>query len=136
MNSASKQFIIQWVNKANEDILVVNKLTEFDIIANSAVCFHCQQAVEKFLKAFLFAHDKDVKKTHNIEYHISECAEIDPAYAEIDPKNLSDFGVEARYPGDMYTPSNKETLEYKSIAETVKNQVENSLKSILTSESL
>ena len=53
MNEATKDFIGQWLSKANEDLLVVERLTETEIIAATAVCFHCQQAVEKFLKAFL-----------------------------------------------------------------------------------
>lgn len=55
MNEATINFIKQWLVKANEDLLVVDKLTEYEIIAKSSVCFHCQQAVEKFLKAFLIA---------------------------------------------------------------------------------
>ena len=72
MNEATIDFIKQWLLKANEDLLVVDKLTEYEIIATSSVCFHCQQAVEKFLKAFLIANGVEVKKTHNIEYlHLS-----------------------------------------------------------------
>lgn len=51
MNPQTVNFIKQWLVKANEDLLVVEKLTEYEVIANGSVCFHCQQAVEKFLKA-------------------------------------------------------------------------------------
>lgn len=30
------------------------------------VCFHCQQAVEKYLKALLLSNNEDIQKTHNI----------------------------------------------------------------------
>jgi HEPN domain-containing protein len=53
MNNDTVNFIKQWLIKANEDLLVVEKLIEFEVIANASVCFHCQQAAEKFLKAFL-----------------------------------------------------------------------------------
>ena len=131
MNKATTEFVKQWLIKANEDLIVVNKLTEYEIIASSSVCFHCQQAVEKFLKAFLIANDIDVRKTHNIEYLLSECADIDTDFAEIDPKELSDFGVDARYPGDMYVPDESETLEYKKLAFEVKGLVENKINKIL-----
>lgn len=62
MNKATLEYINQWLFKANEDLLVVSKLTEFEIIATSSVCFHCQQAVEKFLKAFLIANGVEIKK--------------------------------------------------------------------------
>ncbi len=120
MNQETKQFIKNWITKANDDLLVINKLTEYEIIAASAVCFHCQQLVEKILKAFLIANGKEIKKTHNIEFLLSECADFDNEFTEIDPKNLSDFGVEVRYPGDMYVPSENETLEYKKLAIEIK----------------
>ena len=134
MNKATIDFINQWLAKANEDLLVIEKLTEYEIIATSSVCFHCQQAVEKFLKAFLITNGVDIKKTHNIEYLLSECSDIDKEFAAIDPKELSDFGVDARYPGDMYIPDKDETLEYKDIAFEIKDFVENKIDKILKSK--
>lgn len=127
MNKNAQDFVKQWLAKANEDLLVVEKLTEDEIIATSSVCFHCQQAVEKFLKAFLIANDIDARKTHNIEYLLSECSDVDNDFTTIDPKGLSDFGVDARYPGDMYIPDNAETLEYKRIALEIKEVVEDKI---------
>jgi HEPN domain-containing protein len=131
MNDETKVYIKQWLLKANEDLLVVNKLTEFEMIATSSVCFHCQQAVEKLLKAFLIRNGVEIKKTHNIEYLLAECSDFDSDFSEIDPKNLSDFGVDVRYPGDMYFPSDAETMEHKEIAESVKELVENKLSDLI-----
>ncbi len=133
MNKATIDFIKQWLFKANEDLLVVEKLTEYEIVATSSVCFHCQQAVEKFLKAFLIANGIEIRKTHNIEYLLSECTDFDNDFVEIDPKELSDFGVDARYPGDMYIPDPNETLEYKKLAFEIKDLVENKIDKILRS---
>jgi len=127
MNDDTKDFISQWIKKAEEDLTVVNKLTEFEIIASSAVCFHCQQAVEKFLKAFLTAYDKEIVRTHNIEFLLSECSEIDKDFAEIDPENLTDFGVDIRYPGDFYSPSDDEVKNYIHIAYQIKSLVESKI---------
>ena len=134
MNNATIDFIKQWLTKANEDLFVVERLTDNEIIATSSVCFHCQQAVEKFLKAFLIANGVDIKKTHNIEYLLSECSDIDKDFADIDPKELSEFGVDARYPGDMYIPDEKETLEYKKLSFEIKDFVENKIDKILKSK--
>lgn len=134
MSEATIDFIKQWLFKANEDLLVVDKLTEFEIVATSSVCFHCQQAVEKFLKAFLIANGVDIKKTHNIEFLLSECSDIDKDFVDIDPKELSDFGVEARYPGDMYIPDKNETLEYKKLAFEIKQFVESKIYKIIQLE--
>ena len=134
MNNATIEFIKQWLAKANEDLLVVEKLTEVEIIATPSVCFHCQQAVEKFLKAYLIANGVDVKKTHNIEFLLSECTDIDKTFADFDPKELSDFSVDARYPGDMYIPEENETMEYKKLALEIKEFVENKVDKILKLE--
>ena|SRR5690554_639990 len=134
MNKETVGFIKQWLLKANEDLLVVEKLTENEVVAASSACFHCQQAVEKFLKAFLIANGVDVKRTHNIEFLLSECSDIDEDFAEIDPKELSDFGVDARYPGDMYVPDTKETLEYKILAIEIKNFVELKIRDVIGRE--
>lgn len=130
MNKATIEFIKQWLAKANEDLLVVNRLTDNEIIATSSVCFHCQQAVEKFLKAYLIANGVDIHKTHNIEFLLTECSDIDKDFANIDPKELSDFGVDVRYPGDMYIPDKEETLEYKKLAYEIKDFVENKIHKI------
>jgi HEPN domain-containing protein len=131
MNDATKNFIMQWLVKANEDLFVVERLTQYEIVATSSVCFHCQQAVEKFLKAFLITNGVDIKKTHNIEFLLSECSDIDKDFSGIDPKELSDFGVDARYPGDMYIPGDSETIEYKNLALEIKDLVENKIDKIL-----
>ena len=131
MNDVTKKYIKQWLIRANEDLLVVNKLTEFEVVATSSACFHCQQAVEKYLKAFLISNGNEIKKTHNIEFLLSECEDIDSDFAKIDPKNLSDFGVDIRYPGDMFVPSDKEAIEYKKLAFTVKELVEEKINKIL-----
>ncbi|MCX6233477.1 MAG: HEPN domain-containing protein [Bacteroidetes bacterium] len=46
-----KEFVKQWIEKAKEDKLVIERMTVPEILAPAAVCFHCQQMVEKYLKA-------------------------------------------------------------------------------------
>lgn len=131
MNQQTKQYIRQWLLKASDDLIVIEKLTQFEVIATSAVCFHCQQVVEKYLKAFLIAQGIEIRKTHNIEFLLAQCEEFEPQFRLIDPKNLSDFGVDVRYPGDFYSPTIEETLEHKEIAFQVIELVENKLKQLL-----
>jgi HEPN domain-containing protein len=128
MNPEEIQYLKQWLVKAKEDKIAVEKLTETTVFAPSVVCFHCQQMAEKYLKAFLLYHGKEIMKTHDIEYLLAECGEIDPAFNVIDPKNLSDFGVSIRYPDELYIPSDEETFEYKSIAFNIEKLVLSSIK--------
>lgn len=131
MNEETKNYIRQWIEKAGDDLIVIEKLTEFEVVATSAVCFHCQQVVEKYLKAFLIANGVEIRKTHNIEFLLAECEEFDSDFSLIDPKDLNDFGVDVRYPGDIYSPSIEETLEHKQIALDVKELVEQKLKYLI-----
>jgi hypothetical protein len=64
----------------------------------------------------LIANGSEIKKMHNIEYLLSECAEFDKDFVDIDPKELSDFGVDVRYSDDIFIPDKAETLEYKNLA--------------------
>ena len=73
MNEETRNYIRQWISKANDDLIVIDKLTQNGIIAPSAICFHCQQVVEKYLKAFLIANGVEIRKTHNIEFLLAEC---------------------------------------------------------------
>ena len=41
------------------------------------ICYHCQQAVEKSLKAFLCANDMEIQKTHDAGLLCQRCAELD-----------------------------------------------------------
>ena len=43
----------QWLVKANNDLLNVDNNLNANEIPFDTVCFHCQQAAEKLLKAFL-----------------------------------------------------------------------------------
>lgn len=134
MNKNIKEYLFQWIHKAEEDLLVINNLTKNEITANSAVCFHCQQLAEKYLKVYLIAHKKEIKRTHNIEYLLNECGKIENEFSLINPGNLSDFGVDIRYPGDVYIPSDKETLEHKKIAVEIRDMVRQKLKDIINPE--
>lgn len=65
--------------------------------------FHCQHAVEKYLKALLVRHQIEFPRTHDIRKLLSWVAGIDSLLAEAldDTDALTPFGVAARYPGDM-----------------------------------
>jgi HEPN domain-containing protein len=72
---------------------------------------------------FLLFHHKDIVKTHEIEFLLHECSKIDRDFENIDPKNLSDFGVSMRYPDDFFIPTIEETIEYKELAFQIKDFV-------------
>lgn len=64
-----------------------------------SICFHAQQATEKYLKAFLVLHGRPVPRSHDVADLIKRCADIDPSLGELLPyaSSLNLFGVEIRY---------------------------------------
>lgn len=91
----------RWLAKAEHDRSAARRLltpqcTEFDVIA-----FHCQQAVEKMLKAYLVSRSRSFQKTHDLGLLLDYTAGIDPALGELRPivEPLSIYAVAFRYPG-------------------------------------
>lgn len=128
MNREKEEYIRNWLYRAREDIAVMEKLGESGIgFYTSTICFHAQQAVEKYLKSFLIFNDVDFPRTHDVDFLLDECRKIDNTNFRFDFKSLTEFGVSVRYPDDFYVPGVKETEEYYKIAISVKNTVENLL---------
>jgi len=115
-------YIDNWLKKADNDLRVVEHEMERpgDEIVTDAACFHCQQAVEKYLKAFLASHQTEFHRTHSIEYLLAEAGKIDTGFSEINPGELSDFGVDVRYPDDFYLPGLDEVKFYYELALKIK----------------
>jgi HEPN domain-containing protein len=125
MTTDKLEYIRNWLFRASEDIAVIQSLSNTNIeFYTSTICFHSQQAVEKFLKAFLIYHDIDFPKTHDLDFLLMECKKIDNSFIDIELKSLTDFGVSIRYPDDFYVPGVKETKEYIEIAEEIKKLIE------------
>jgi HEPN domain-containing protein len=125
----NEQTTKNWILKAESDL----KIGEHEIImkdpATDAICFHTQQCAEKYLKAFLIFHGKEVKRTHDIAMLIEECSEIDSDFRslyEINADRLTEYAVELRYSvtdlDDLFPPI-EETQEAITIAEKVKDFV-------------
>ena len=119
------KYIKNWLIKANNDLKTVEhelSLPEKEIVKD-VVCFHCQQAVEKYLKAFLIYHKVEVERTHDIEHLLNRCAIIDKDFDNIEVGNLSSFGVNVRYPDDFYVPGVEEVKFYYDLTKRVKDLV-------------
>ena len=90
-----------WLVRAKEDL----ENAQHDLMATSPfvrdALFHCQQVVEKAMKALLTWHDSAFRKTHNLEELSALCTRIDgtlaPAVEEVTP--LTEYAARFRYPG-------------------------------------
>ena len=91
----------EWMRKAESDYRVANKIASMKPMPTDEICFHCQQAAEKFLKALLQELAVAFSKTHNLEAlgkllvpHHASLAAYQQRF-----KFLSQFAVDYRYPG-------------------------------------
>jgi HEPN domain-containing protein len=65
------------------------------------ICFHCQQAVEKYLKARLVEAGITFPKTHDLTLLLKLIAPVEPLWMALSgPLSvLSAYAIELRYPG-------------------------------------
>ena len=95
--------IEKWIEKADHDLgsakVIYLQLPDyFDTIT-----FHCQQAVEKYLKALLILHEINFDRSHDLVYLLellSRKIEIEESlYTKA--VSLNGFGVQIRYPNTV-----------------------------------
>ena len=96
-----KSLTAEWLAKADEDYSVAAGLVRRRKIPADAVCFHCQQAAEKYLKAFLQEHGIRFGRTHDLEAILRLCLPQGAQLGKLskDARLLSDYAVRYRYPG-------------------------------------
>ena len=71
----------------------------------------------------LVYNGRDIERTHNIIFLLSECADFDPIFATIDPLNINAYAVQGRYPDSNLTPTSAEAKNYYQLALQVKTLV-------------
>ena len=115
-----------WIIKADHDIKTAKDEIAASDSTTDTVCFHAQQCVEKYLKAYL------VFKSHDISELIDYCKDIDKDFEQLisdnDADRLTNYSIEARYPDDFYLPSVKESNQAIYIAENVKGFIKIKIK--------
>jgi HEPN domain-containing protein len=113
--------VAAWLRKAREDLRVAEAILQLSPPAIEDALFHCQQAVEKALKAFLTFYERPFPKTHNLGQLAGACREADDSLTESlqSVGDLTPFAWLFRYPGDAEAPPLEESLDYLSRARDV-----------------
>ena len=73
----------EWFMIADEDLDSAKFLTNKHPKPLEIICYHCAQAVEKYLKGFLEYNDVIPEKTHNLLKLLDKSIEIDESLKEI-----------------------------------------------------
>jgi HEPN domain-containing protein len=114
MTEAEIKHLKQWLEKAEHDLIAAKLIIDNQPVILDIACFHCQQAVEKYLKTFLVFKNQDFPKTHNLDILLKNCSDQNPEFGTLDTGNLEDFAVRGRYPHDFISPDAAETQTFLS----------------------
>jgi len=99
-----------WLAKADQDLGAARLLVAgYPDVA----LFHCQQAVEKALKAFLVAHDVPFRRSHDLREIGMQCVRIEPGLERLvrNAAPLAVFAWRTRYPDEDIEPVAREEVD-------------------------
>jgi HEPN domain-containing protein len=69
----------EWVRKAENDFRAASQLLgRRKRVVPDAVCFFCQQCVEKYLKARLLEAGIAFPRTHDLRQLLNVCVQVEP----------------------------------------------------------
>ena len=91
----------KWVRYAQMDYDAAKNMSElFNPVPLEIVCFHCQQAAEKILKAYALVMGEPLKKIHNLTIINAQCKKHNPDFSDFDRVviMLNDYAVIHKYP--------------------------------------
>ena len=118
-------FVQQWLKKADLDLQAARLLCAGELTDYFVSGFHAQQAVEKYIKAFLVRHQIEFPKTHNIGRLRQLVARRDATLAERLERAdvLTPYGVDMRYPEEFEVVSQKRAEQAVTLAEWVRAEI-------------
>jgi HEPN domain-containing protein len=97
------------------------------------ICFHFQQAAEKYLKSYIIANELEFLKIHDLPLLLKICKSKDPFFEQLreDCEFLTTFYVDTRYPVHWPTQfSPNETMKASQAAARIRDLVKNKLSSL------
>ncbi len=115
------EYVQEWFVVADRDIAAADYLATMHPQPYEIICYHCQQAVEKYLKAFLLSNDIKPPHSHDLEQLCNMCQSYEPAFSEIQElcSVLTQYGSQSRYPSEIEVHE-RHMLQALSYAQQVK----------------
>lgn len=119
------QDVRAWLRKARKDLRAARHDLTADPPFLGDVAFHCQQAVEKSLKAFLAWHEQRLLKTHSIEQLGRQVLRLAPGLEDsiTQARRLTEYAWKFRYPGEIEEPTRQEVDAALSLAQRIYDEV-------------
>jgi HEPN domain-containing protein len=121
MDEAKAHEIRQWLFKSKHDLRSARRLFTDEPPILDTAAYHCQQAAEKALKAFLVLHEIQFSKIHLLLPLVEQCVDVDPDFTQLREaaEALTPFATVFRYPGDVLEPEPADVVEGMAMAEMV-----------------
>lgn len=110
MNEEQREEIAKWLIKVQHELGSARRLMEGDQPYLDTAVYHCQQAAEKALKAFLSFHGIKFGRTHDLTELVEAGATIEPtlgSWRQV-AEELTPYAVQFRYPGETLEPEQDE----------------------------
>jgi HEPN domain-containing protein len=106
MDEAALELVRDWLMRAGHDLRSSRILAAADDPPLDIAIYHCQQAAEKSIKAWLQARDEPFAKTHDLAELVKQASESQPDFAQLDGPAavLTPYATAYRYPGGAYEP--------------------------------
>ena len=98
---ANAEHAAEWLRYAKMDYAMAKHGKSLHPVPLEIICFHCQQASEKALKAIMAYHEDEIPRTHNISDVLSLCETHYPGIAlrfAHQADRLTNFAAVTRYP--------------------------------------
>jgi len=127
----------QWIAKAKNVLLNADNNLKAEEIPFDTVCFHCQQAAEKFLKASLVANDKSYPISHDLILILEKILLLNASAEGLrdDLALLMPYAVEIRYPDDWFMPTEEDTKEAREAVSHVMSWPQNAMPEVCSKSS-
>ena len=96
---------LEWIQKAEGDYAAIRLHQRVESPNFDMLCFHAQQCIEKYLKAWLQEADIRFSKTHDLETLLDLIVPTIPTWQvwQVDFSAISEHAVDLRYPGKFAT---------------------------------
>lgn len=124
MVDSSRYF--DWLERGKKDLQGAQILFEHNV-DNALVCFHCQQALEKYFKGYLLKKNNQLVEGHSLIKLCKLCEQYHGPFKDFlkDVALINGYYIETRYPADEpLIISNEETGECLEITKRIMEAVD------------
>lgn len=106
----------EWFRYAAKDLQSAIYLQGMNPLPIEIICYHCQQSAEKYLKGYIALNGGEILRVHDLVVLNKICLSYGHNFIDIldECLNLTDYGVQARYPFNLDLNESDMVLALKS----------------------